>query len=165
METTGPVAEAHSAVVYLTNLYALAVDTQRWDLFDEIFTEDVVADYPGRTWSDLTSWKQDFAELHAGLWATQHLITNHVWKIDGDEIKSICYGHWLLVESAEGGGQRQGRVWYDDVLVRIDDDWRINRRGVREIVRIVQAGPQPGRTLPLRDAQASGYLEALTRRA
>jgi len=47
-------------VMSLANRYALAVDTQRWELFDEIFTEDVVSDYgPTAIWKDLASFKQD----------------------------------------------------------------------------------------------------------
>ena len=33
------------AITQLVNLYGLAVDSQRWQLFDSIFTTDVVADY------------------------------------------------------------------------------------------------------------------------
>ncbi|GBG37679.1 hypothetical protein NJB14197_25090 [Mycobacterium montefiorense] len=32
------------AITQLVNLYGLAVDSQRWDLFDRIFAEEVDAD-------------------------------------------------------------------------------------------------------------------------
>jgi SnoaL-like domain len=33
------------AIIHLINLYGFAVDTQRWSLFDRIFTADVEADF------------------------------------------------------------------------------------------------------------------------
>jgi SnoaL-like domain len=33
------------AIIHVINLYGLAMDTQRWDLFDRIFTHDVEADF------------------------------------------------------------------------------------------------------------------------
>jgi hypothetical protein len=33
------------AITQLLNLYGLAVDSQRWELFDQIFATDMAADY------------------------------------------------------------------------------------------------------------------------
>ena len=58
-------------VVPLVNLYGFAVDTQRWDLFDQIFTKTPEIDYGGGAegggakWSSLTKLKEDFAAFHA----------------------------------------------------------------------------------------------------
>jgi len=70
----------------LANRYALAVDTQRWEMFDEIFTEDVVA-YYGTTaiWKDLASFKQDFAAYHALFDSTKHTMSNMCRIIWGGE--------------------------------------------------------------------------------
>jgi AraC-like DNA-binding protein len=48
-------------IIQLINLYGFAMDTQRWDLFDRVFTEDVDADYgPGSHWTDRAAFKRDF---------------------------------------------------------------------------------------------------------
>jgi hypothetical protein len=49
------------AIVQMINLYELAVDSRRWDLFDRVFTADVEARYSEeRHWHDLKSFKRDF---------------------------------------------------------------------------------------------------------
>ena len=65
-------------IIEKINLYALAVDVQRWDLFDRIFTEHCIADY-GTTayWTERERFKADFAAFHAPFDATQHMMTNH----------------------------------------------------------------------------------------
>ncbi len=43
-----------AAITQLVNLYGLAVDSQRWELFDRIFTADIDADYgPTSHWTAL----------------------------------------------------------------------------------------------------------------
>ena len=53
------------AITQLVNLYRLAVDSQRWELFDRIFTTDVDADYGVTShWTDREQFKSDFAAFH-----------------------------------------------------------------------------------------------------
>lgn len=48
------------AITQLLNLYGLAVDAQRWELFDRIFATDVDADYgAGSHWTDREHFKAD----------------------------------------------------------------------------------------------------------
>ena len=52
-------------IVQLVNLYGLAMDTRRWDLFDRIFTPDCDADYgPTSHWTDRAAFKRDFGTFH-----------------------------------------------------------------------------------------------------
>jgi hypothetical protein len=53
------------AIIQIINLYGVAVDSQRWDLFDRIFTADVDADFGESShWTDLQTFKRDFAVFH-----------------------------------------------------------------------------------------------------
>jgi len=128
-------------VLSLVNRYALAVDTQRWDMFDEVFTEDIAADYgPTAKWSDLKTFKNDFAAYHAPFDGTQHTMSNINWDFRGDTAHAITYGHWRLVRYGVGGGDFwEGQGWYDDELVRLDAGWRIRKR----ICRIIWWGGNP----------------------
>ena len=50
-------------IIQLINLYGFAMDTQRWDLFDRIFTEDCDADYgPTSHWTDRARFKDALKE-------------------------------------------------------------------------------------------------------
>ncbi|HTZ69147.1 MAG TPA: nuclear transport factor 2 family protein [Acetobacteraceae bacterium] len=135
-------------IIQLINLYGLAMDTQRWDLFDRIFTADVEADY-GRTahWHDLATFKADFAAFHAPLDATQHVMSNHLVHVDGDTAQAFTYGSWRLLRKAvDGNPLWDGTGWYDDALVRGAAGWRIRHR----ICRIVwwTGNPLVNETIP-----------------
>jgi hypothetical protein len=121
------------AITQLVNLYGLAVDSQQWELFDTIFTADVDADYGASTrWTDLAQFKSDFAAFHDPFDSTQHTMSTHVVRVDGDRAHSFCNGGWRLVRNAaEGGPLWDGTGWYDDALVRTPDGWRITSRVCR----------------------------------
>lgn len=119
-------------IIQLINLYGLAMDSQRWDLFDRIFTEDVDADYgPTSHWTDLASFKRDFGSFHELFDATQHVMTNHLVTVSGDSANSLTYGMWRLVRHAAGDPPVwDGTGWYDDNWVRTAAGWRIFRRRI-----------------------------------
>ena len=125
--------EEAPAINALVTLYGLAVDTQRWDLFDEVFTEDVHADYGApAVWTDLKTFKRDFAVYHDPFDGTMHTMTNVSFTVKGDVGSVITYGHWLLKRNnVDGGNTWQGQGWYDDEIVRQSNGWRIKRRVCR----------------------------------
>lgn len=122
-------------IVNLLNLYGLAMDTQRWDLFDRIFTPDVDADFGGAAhWRDLASFKRDFAVYHDPFDSTQHSMTTHAVHLAGDTAHAFCNGNWRLIRRGmEGGDLWEGTGWYDDALVRTAVGWRIRHRICRVI--------------------------------
>jgi hypothetical protein len=121
------------AIVNVINLYGLAMDTQRWDLFDRIFTADVDVDFgPGSQWKDRAAFKSDFGAYHAVFDSTQHVMTNHAVEVQGDQAQAFTYGLWRLIRRGmEGGDFWEGTGWYDDELVRTAEGWRIRRRVCR----------------------------------
>ena len=133
-------SEAES-ILTLINLYGLAIDTQQWDLFDEIFTEDVIADYgEGAVWTGLATFKQIFAAIHAVYSGTQHTMSNHLWDLQGNTGTSVNYGHFRLLKPGTPGGDFwEGQGYYDDRLVKVQGKWRIAHR----ISRITWSGGNP----------------------
>lgn len=127
--TTGDVV----AITGLVNLYGIAVDSQRWELFDRIFSADVHADYGASShWTDLDQFKSDFAAFHDPFDSTQHTMSTHVVHVDGDRAHSFCNGGWRLVRKAvDGNPLWDGTGWYDDTWVRSGHGWRIAQRVCR----------------------------------
>jgi hypothetical protein len=121
------------SIVNVINLYGFAVDTQRWSLFDRIFTPDVDADFSASAhWHDLEKFKSDFAVFHHPFDSTQHAMTNHLVSITGDTAHAFTYGTWRLIRRGlEGGDFWEGTGWYDDELVRSTSGWLIKRRTCR----------------------------------
>lgn len=132
----------------IVNLYGFAVDSQRWELFDRIFTEDVDADYSEPAhWRDLATFKRDFAAFHDPFHSTQHCMLNHLVHVDGDRAQAFTYGTWRLIrKTADGMPLWDGSGWYDDDLVRTDAGWRISRRTCRIVWWV--GNPQVNETIP-----------------
>ncbi|MFA7587578.1 MAG: nuclear transport factor 2 family protein [Novosphingobium sp.] len=122
-------------IIEKLNLYALAVDTRRWDLFDRIFAEHCEADYGPRVhWHQRDPFKADFATFHAPFDATQHILTNHQVEVEDERAWSLCYGSWRLVRrDAEGGPLWDGTGWYDDQWTLTHGGWRILKRVCRVV--------------------------------
>jgi hypothetical protein len=129
----------HSAdvveIINVINLYPVAVDSLRWDLFDQIFTDDVHTEFGGpAAWNDLTSLKRDFALVHRPFEATQHVTTNHQVLVDGDRANCLSYVHGRFIRHVpQGGHMFESAGWYDDLLVRRPSGWRIKSRSCRTI--------------------------------
>ncbi|MFT3967533.1 MAG: nuclear transport factor 2 family protein [Sphingobium sp.] len=121
------------AITRLLNIYGLAVDTQRWDLFDRIFAPDVDADYgPTSHWTDLARFKADFAAFHDPFDSTQHTMSSHIVEVDGEHAQSFCNGGWRLVRKAvDGAPLWDGTGWYEDSWIRTGAGWRIAARTCR----------------------------------
>lgn len=123
-----------AAIIEVLNLYAFALDTRQWGLFDRVFSEDVWAEFgpAGAGWKGLQEFKRSFAEFHATLDSHQHTMMGHLVAVDGDTANAFSYGNWLLIRNAaEGGPSWLGTGWYDDELVRTDAGWRIQHRVCR----------------------------------
>ncbi|RYG96180.1 MAG: nuclear transport factor 2 family protein [Alphaproteobacteria bacterium] len=120
-------------VMTAVNTYPVAVDSLSWDLFDRVFTNDVVADFGGGAmWTDLESMKRDFHTIHAPFKTTQHYTGNHVITVSGDEAHCFSYVRARFVRDLPGGADSyEANGWYDDRLVRTADGWRISHRKTR----------------------------------
>lgn len=146
-------------IIELVNLYGFAMDTRRWNLFDRIFAEDVAADYgPTSSWTDRRRFKVDFGGFHELFDATQHVMTNHLVRVEGDRAFAHTYGSWRLVRHAAGDPPVwDGSGWYDDRLVRRPDGWRIDRR----VCRVVFWTGNPKVQTPMEDMVFQLDLHAL----
>lgn len=149
-------------IIEILNLYGVALDAHRFDLFDLIFTDDVTAEFgpAGSAWSGLTEFKRSFAQFHEQLDNHQHTIMGQVVQVDGDEAYAFSYGNWLLVrQAAPGGSSWQGTGWYDDELVRSDRGWRIRRR----VCRLVSWSGNPSVPEPNGDHDPNMTVNVLRR--
>src|SRR2546423_6563416 len=72
--------------------FAFAMDVQDWDLLGDVFTADAVVDHRHATFSGVVSdiWTghgEVMAKMRQGISrhvASQHLITNHLVRFEGD---------------------------------------------------------------------------------
>jgi hypothetical protein len=76
--------------------YATAVDTRYWPLFRSCFIDEIETDFssadgrpPPRTKAD--DWVELVRRTIGGMQATQHLITNQVITLEGDQATCVAY--------------------------------------------------------------------------
>lgn len=124
-----------AAIVNVVNLYPIAVDSQRWELFDGVFTEDAKTDFGGpAVFEGREAIKQVFDAIHAPFEATQHATRGHHVAVDGDRATCLSYVHARFIRTVgEGGNMFESAGWYDDRLVRTPDGWRISLRTCRTL--------------------------------
>jgi hypothetical protein len=126
---------SEQAIVNVLNLYAAALDSHLWDLFDEVFAAEAELDYPGAMhWPNRAAFKRDFSVYHEALRSHQHVMTNHQVVIAGDSANSLTYGTYRLYEHGGDGAPeslREGLCWYDDQFTRTAEGWRIHKRRAR----------------------------------
>ena len=108
--------------------YAAGIDQRDWELLRSCFTDDCVADYGhvGR-WNgadEITAWMR---ATHDPLGPTLHRITNQAVASDGGTVTARSYVD-VLVVGPNGAGGAQAAGYYDDVVVRTADGWKIARR-------------------------------------
>jgi hypothetical protein len=150
-------------IINLINLYPVAVDTLRFDLFDRIFTDDPEVSFGGpAAWTDLAALKRDFETIHRPFEATLHVTTNHQVIVNGDRANCISYVHGRFVRQvAEGGNMFESAGWYDDALVRTPAGWRIATRTCRS----VWAGGNPVVLQTMPGVSGEHTLDSLSREA
>ena len=124
-----------AAIVNVINLYPIAVDLQRWELFDAVFTEDARTDFGGpAVFEGRENIKQVFDAIHAPFDATQHATHGHHVRVDGDRATCLSYVHARFIRAVgEGANMFELAGWYDDALVRTAAGWRIASRTCRTL--------------------------------
>src|SRR5262249_3827458 len=132
----------------VVNLYAVALDAHRYELFEQIFTPDIRIDFGGgAAWSDRKTLQDGFKAIHAVFSATQHIVSGHAILQSGEGAHCLSYVHARFLRPIEGKlAVFDSTGWYDDALVRTDEGWRIKDRVSRMVSatgdhRVMQAMP------------------------
>jgi 3-phenylpropionate/cinnamic acid dioxygenase small subunit len=120
--------EVRQDVADLMVRYATGIDRRDWKLLRSCFTDDCVADYGdiGR-WNggdEITEWMR---ATHEPLGHSLHRITNQAVSYDGDAVTARSYVD-VIARGPDDVGGAQAAGYYDDVVVRTDDGWKIARR-------------------------------------
>ena len=121
------------AITRLRYQYAVSLDTRDWTLHRSIYTDHITMDFTsysggeGPLMMTADDWVAGLQPLFNGLSATQHVMTNPLVDVDGDCATQRMYmqaEHFLQ----QDGVQHEFAIggYYDDHLVRQDQQWRIN---------------------------------------
>ncbi len=91
--------------------YATGLDSRDWPLFRSCFADEIETDFtsifggtPRKVSAD--KWTEAARRTLSGLAATQHMITNHVITVDGDNATCVAYvqaRHYLPNDTGDSG--------------------------------------------------------------
>jgi ketosteroid isomerase-like protein len=122
-------AADRAAIVQLTIDYCWALDTHDWEALRDVFTPDVVGHLGAGGQQGCDQIIERVSSVLEPLDDSQHMVTSHQVRIDGDTATSRCYLHAQHVRhAAEGGPNYVVAGRYEDRFVRTDAGWRIAER-------------------------------------
>lgn len=119
-------AEIHDALM----TYATGIDSRDWVLYRSLFTDEVAIDFS--SWSGdpggvmkADDWVAGVKAVLTGFDGTQHLLSNEVITVSGDEAEVVPYmqAHHYLNIDGEHHLQSIGG-YYRHLMVRTDDGWK-----------------------------------------
>mgnify|MGYP001158188441 FL=1 len=116
----------------LQDAYSLAMDHGEFRYFNDIFTEDIQANYGiAGTGSGLESLKTICREALEPLDTVQHINGNHWARIDSQSAEAGCYFRVHMTrENAVGGEHFEMGGKYTDQLTLTENGWRISKRKI-----------------------------------
>ena len=120
-----------AAIVQLTVDYCWALDTGDWDVLRRVFTDDAVTDLGAGGQRGIDEIIGRVSSALGPLDDSQHLVTNHQVRIDGDTATGRCYVHAQHIRAGADGGPLfvvAGR--YEDTYARRPEGWRIVERRI-----------------------------------
>ena len=120
-------------ISWLLTRYCTAIDSKRFDLLDDVFTEDAMIDYSSSapdvrgTRAEMKQW---LSEVLAFFPVTQHLVSNTEFEIDGDRAATRTMFFNPMGWQDEASELQLFFVggYYEDKLVRTEAGWRIVER-------------------------------------
>jgi 3-phenylpropionate/cinnamic acid dioxygenase small subunit len=111
--------------------YATGLDSRDWPLFRSCFADEIETDFtsvfggePRKVSAD--RWTEAARRSVGGLQATQHMITNHVITVAGDNATCIAYvqaRHYLPNDTGDSMQTMFG--YYTNRFVRTSAGWKI----------------------------------------
>ena len=116
-------------IIDVFNRYASGVDLRDRDLYRSCFTDQIETDFSsmgmGETMTlEADVWVDQVFNLISIYQSTQHIITNHVITIKGDEATGIAY---LQAQHYNPDGMFTVGGYYTDEFVRTPEGWRIRK--------------------------------------
>jgi hypothetical protein len=125
--------------------YATGIDQKDWTLFRTCWADEIDVDYAevGK-FTDPDAFSDLMEQLHGGMGATYHRLSNFVIDVQGDQATVRSYVHAVLMlvpGDADNWIDVVGH--YDDVFARTPSGWRIRKRST-SMARMLTGGARAG---------------------
>jgi len=133
----------HIEIAQLIQRYGMALDENRYELLDSVFTPDAFLHYEmvdQKTQGPYPMWRKLFASFLEPFYWTQHVFSDPIIELHGDRATSTCRliaTHVQILRdpatSDQGPSDQKRNTWtvwgtYHDTLERTPSGWRIRER-------------------------------------
>ena len=124
-------AEDRLAVHDVMHRYALAIDTKNWELLETVFADQITTDFRSFGGKEAfegpaAGWIDTIRSTIDGMDATQHMMSNHLYEINGDRARGTTYIRALHVcKNDRGDDDYTVGGHYTVEMVRGSGGWRI----------------------------------------
>jgi 3-phenylpropionate/cinnamic acid dioxygenase small subunit len=109
--------------------YGTGIDTRDWKLFQACFTDDFHGDYGAfGTWSSSGEITAAMEKMHEHVGPTLHRMTNIVVRSAEGGARVRTYVDAILSAENPSEPAHQGIGYYDDVLLKTGEGWKIKSR-------------------------------------
>jgi 3-phenylpropionate/cinnamic acid dioxygenase small subunit len=113
--------------------YATGIDRRDWTLFRTVFTDDCELDYGEiGAWKGVDAVTSFMEQVHALAGHTMHRLSNQAITVDGDNATARTYIDGLIMTADNTAGVN-AIGFYDDEIIRTEDEWRIARRRYTQV--------------------------------
>ncbi len=125
--------EHRLAVHDVMHRYAIAIDTKDWELLKKVFSDTITADF--RSFGNKTvfegpaaDWIEIVRSTIQGMDATQHVMSNHLYGIDGTRAHGTSYIQAIHICKNDWGGDTYTVGGHYTVeMSQRDEGWRIDK--------------------------------------
>ena len=147
-------AEQAAAIIRPVYEYAYGIDTNDFELYRSIFTDEVTMDFSSYDGSSgpkvlpADDWVAGLKPLFTGLDSTQHSMSNPLVDIDAEASHARCRMYMQAVHMLDSEPDPEFTIggYYDDLLARTPDGWKIKavtltvwwRRGNPQIMELAR---------------------------
>ena len=124
---------ARQAVNDVMNRYAIAIDNKDWDGLEAIFTDSITADFtsfgtPNVWHGPAAGWVAQVRATIDGMDATQHAMSNHLYKVRGSSAIGTSYIQARHVcNAARGDNTYTIGGHYEVTMTSLGGHWRIQQ--------------------------------------